>query len=116
MAKKILVVDDEVDILLALQKRLESHGYEVLTATSSHEALEIVRQIKPDLIILDMMMPVMDGMQFSKILRSEAATQSIPIIFLTALESKDQEGGEIIFSKPFDSQKLLERIEALIGV
>ena len=122
MTKKILVVDDEEDILVILQSRLLYRGYEVLTATTGVRALEIIQLVRPDLIILDIMMPRMDGIQLSETLRQKDSTKMIPIIFLTALQKKEDEktngpfvSGRIIFAKPFDTQKLLHQVELLLG-
>ena len=122
MAKKILVVDNEEDLVETLKKRLQTNGYEVLTATNGNEALNQVRQNRPDLIVLDVMMPGMDGVQLAQTLRLEASTKTIPIIFLTALQSKEEEqtvgdrvSGQIILAKPFEAKKLLQQIETIFN-
>ena len=122
MNKRILVVDDEADILVTLQKRLEVKGYNVSTATSGHEALGLIRQARPDLIILDVMMPGMDGTDLAQSLRLDPLTEMIPIIFLTALQTKKDEAaggpiisGEVVLAKPFEAKKLLSQVESLLG-
>ena len=121
MPKKILLVDDEEDIIETLTKRLRSRGYDVSAAANGREALESIRRDRPDLIILDMMMPVMDGRQLSQVLRQNSSTGSIPIIYLTALQKKEDEvscgnsiAGQIIFAKPFDAYFLLSQVENLL--
>ena len=122
MHNRILLVDDEPDIVLTLKRRLEANGYEVLTASKGSEAIEMVRRDRPDLILLDILMPDMDGTQVSHAIRQEPETRSIPIIFLTALQTKRDEsergqmvGNELIFAKPFDSKKLLSQIESIFN-
>ena len=121
MTKKILVVDDEEDIVATLRSRLLSRGYEVLTATNGSKALELVHHHHPDLIILDIMMPQMDGTQLSFALRLDDTTKKIPIIFLTALQKKEDEktngpfvSDQIVFAKPFDARQLLGQVDVLL--
>ena len=121
MTNRILLVDDEPDIVVTLKKRLECNGYEVLTADRGNEAIDIARRMRPDLIILDIMMPGMDGTQVSQALRQERMTKQIPIIFLTALQTKEGErmsgnfiANEIIFAKPYDPKQLLHQIESVL--
>jgi putative two-component system response regulator len=119
--KKILIVDDEVDVLTLLEMRLASAGYEVLKADNGIDAVGITKEKNPDLIILDIMLPHMDGMAVSQILKEDEDTKNIPIIFLTALQDKKSEntdhkiGKNIIFAKPFDSKELLAAIKKQIG-
>jgi len=119
--KTILIVDDEVSMLIVLSMRLSSVGYNVLKADNGIEALDIAKEKKPDLIILDIMMPYMDGIEVSRQLKEHKSTKDIPVIFLTALQGKKEErkshksGGNIIFSKPFEAKELLEAIKGLIG-
>ena len=121
MAKRILVVDDERDISEVLKKRLESRGYLVETAPNGKEALKLIRQKPADLIILDIMMPVMDGPQTATALKEDPKTEKIPIIFLSAIldksESYDEKSGaNIVFSKPYDWEQLLGKVVSLIGI
>ncbi|MDD5291895.1 MAG: response regulator [Candidatus Omnitrophica bacterium] len=119
--KKILVVDDEVAILIVLTERLSSAGYDVIKADNGMDALDIAKEKLPDLIILDIMMPQMDGMAVSQRLKENDSTKDIPVIFLTALQGKGEESGShksgknVIFSKPFDSKELLAKIKQLIS-
>ena len=119
---KILVVDDlEVNVTL-IKAYLKDAGYEVITANSGKEALTKAFFYKPDLVILDVMMPVMDGYEVCQILKDNEDTRSIPVIFLTALqETKDkvkglEVGGEDFISKPFNDIELLARVRSLLRI
>jgi DNA-binding response OmpR family regulator len=119
--KKILVVDDEKDVLLTLEKRLTAEGYSVITTTKSTNAIALAKSQHPDIIILDIVMPGMDGGEVAAKLREHPLTRSIPVIFLTALLSKTEEyqenrmiGSNITFAKPFDTEELLARINGLL--
>ena len=119
--KKILIVDDEKDVLLMLEKRLTAEGYSVITTTKSTNAIALAKSQLPDIIILDIVMPGMDGGEVAAKLREDPLTRSIPVIFLTALLSKTEEyqenrmiGSNITFAKPFDTEELLARINGLL--
>jgi CheY-like chemotaxis protein len=121
--KKVLIVDDEKDLLLVLGKRLTVAGYSVITATNGREAIVLAESQHPDIIVLDITMPEMDGGQVMAALKDRPSTGNIPVILLTALFSKEEEekygsmiGGTIIFAKPLDTEKLLEQIEKLLYV
>ena len=118
MARKtILVIDDEKDILKLLQYNLEKEGYAVLSAETGEIGFESAQNKKPDLILLDWMLPGMDGLEVCRLLRANAATQRIPVVMLTA------KGGEIdqvvglemgatdYVSKPFSVKVLLARVK-----
>jgi DNA-binding response OmpR family regulator len=117
--KKILVVDDEEDILNFLELVLREKGYEVVTAASGHDALTRAQLEKPDLVLLDIMMPQMDGWEVLKLLRIDDETASIPVAMLSArTEARDrvqglQEGAIDYICKPFSLQELLGKIEAI---
>ena len=120
-AKKILIVDDEPDVLLVLGKRLTSAGYDVVKAASGRDGLSKARTERPDLIILDMMMPEMSGEEVAQELKIGRETRSIPILFLTALFTKRDEaaqghaaGGQIFFAKPYDPEELLAEVKRLL--
>ena len=87
--KKILIVDDKKDVLLMLGKRLMAEGYSVLTADNGKDAITIAKSKSPDLIILDVLMPGMDGCEVAERLKDDFRTQNIPIIFLTALLTRN---------------------------
>ena len=122
MAKgKILVVDDEVYIVHILDFSLRMEGYEVVTALDGEQALEKARAEKPDLIVLDIMMPKLYGYETCKILKAEPETKDIPVILLSAKgRNVDQKigfevGADDYITKPFSPRKLVERINAILG-
>ena len=122
MAKgRILVVDDEIYIVHILDFSLGMEGYEVITALDGEQALEKARAEKPDLIVLDIMMPKLDGYETCKILKAEADTKDIPVILLSAKgRNVDQKigfevGADDYITKPFSPRKLVERINAILG-
>jgi len=113
--KKILVVDDEPQLALAVKIRLQSVGYQVVTAGDGRQALELVERERPDLIILDVLMPVMDGYSCLRELNTKYGRGTIPILILTARDRMkdlfELEGIEDYVIKPFDHKDLLIRIE-----
>ena len=117
--KKILIVDDEDDILHFLELVLREKGYEVVTASGGHEALTKAQVDRPDLVLLDIMMPQMDGWEVLKLLRVDEGTSQIPVAMLSArTEAKDrvqglQEGAIDYICKPFSLQELLGKIETI---
>ena len=117
--KKILVVDDEDDILHFLELVLREKGYDVATASGGHEALTKAQIERPHLILLDIMMPQMDGWEVLKLLRVDEGTADIPVAMLSArTEAKDrvqglQEGAIDYICKPFSLQELLVKIETI---
>ncbi|HVD77972.1 MAG TPA: response regulator [Vicinamibacteria bacterium] len=119
MSKKILVVDDEDDILHFLELVLREKGYDVATASGGHEALTKAQLEQPNLILLDIMMPQMDGWEVLKLLRVDEETADIPVAMLSArTEAKDrvqglQEGAIDYICKPFSLQDLLVKIETI---
>jgi DNA-binding response OmpR family regulator len=121
MAKTIMLVDDEVELLDMLKDMLVETGYEVVTAADGKDALRKVKITKPDLMILDVNMPKMDGAEVSLALKQNEATKNIPIIFLTALRSRDDGfgieknvGGIPTFAKPFDYDELLGKVREML--
>ena len=117
--KRILVVDDEEDLLKMLRSRLTSHSYAVLTAKDGREGLSVAKSWKPDLIVLDILMPEMDGTQMSAALKEDPNTQDIPILFLTVLQTAsqpqaNQPSPNVVLAKPFSAAELLEKVEHLI--
>ena len=117
--KKILIADDEPDILEIIQYNLLKEGYEVITARDGDEALAKAKSSKPDLIILDIMMPKKDGIQVCEILRSQSAFKEVLIIFLTALNDEGNHikglemGADDYVSKPISPKVLVSRVNAL---
>jgi DNA-binding response OmpR family regulator len=121
MKRKILVVDDEDDILHFLELVLKEKGYDVVTASNGHDALTAAQIEKPDLVLLDIMMPQMDGWEVLKLLRVDDETADIPVAMLSArTEAKDrvqglQEGAIDYICKPFALQELLGKIETIFS-
>jgi two-component system alkaline phosphatase synthesis response regulator PhoP len=123
MAKgKILVVDDEVYILHILDFSLGAEGFEVISANNGELGVEKAKQEKPDLIVLDIMMPVLDGYETCRRLKNDPDTKDIPVVLLTA-KGRDVDkrlGFEVgaidYIIKPFSPSRLIERIEDIIGV
>ena len=122
MSKKILVVDDEVYILHILDFSLGAEGYEVITAADGEEAIEKARIEKPDLVVLDIMMPKVDGFEACRRLKGDPETNQIPVILLTAKgrEVDRQMGIEVgaddYIIKPFSPTKLIEKIGSFLSV
>jgi CheY-like chemotaxis protein len=110
----ILVVEDEAIIVELLTVVLEDAGYRVMSARDGEEALQRLAQARPDLILCDIMMPRMDGVEFYRAIQLEPAWRAIPFIFMSAVKSRlPQEKGEgiIFIPKPFDLDDVLELIE-----
>ncbi|HID56529.1 TPA: response regulator [Candidatus Poribacteria bacterium] len=121
MGAKILIVDDEEDILDLVDLSLTADGFDVITARSGPEALEKVKEEMPDLILLDISMPDMDGYEVMRRLKGDRRTSSIPIIMLTAASDKRDKvrsfsaGADDYVVKPFDADELTARIEAVLS-
>ena len=113
--KKILVVDDEQQLALAVKIRLQSVGYEVVTASDGQQGLELVEKERPDLVILDVFMPNMDGYSCLREINARFGRGKVPVIVLTARDRMkdlfELEGIEDYVIKPFDHEDLLVRIE-----
>lgn len=121
MSKKILVVDDETQLVEMVKIRLEAAGYMVVCAYDGQEALEKAKKEKPDLIILDLMLPKMDGYKVCGLLKNDSRYGKIPIIMFTA-KAQDEDmvlgrelGADAYMTKPFDPKLLLGKIQDLIG-
>ena len=118
---KVLVVDDEVNITQILEFSIGSEGFEVITAQNGEEAIERARREQPDLIILDIMMPKIDGYEACRILKANPLTRNIPVVLLTA-KGRDidrrlglEVGATDYIVKPFSPSKLVERIHRLLS-
>ena len=118
---RILVVDDEKDLVEGLSLRLDAMGYEVISAYDGQEALSKAQNESPDLIILDLMLPKMDGYHVARLLKFDESYKDIPIIMLTARgQSQDRQqgfncGANAYMVKPFDSKELIAEIEKLLA-
>lgn len=119
---KILVVDDEVYILHILDFSLGAEGYEVVTAVNGEQAIERAREEQPDLIVMDVMMPRLDGYETCRELKRDPETRNIPIIILTAKGREIDkrigfEAGALEYiTKPFSPGKLIDRVHDILGV
>ncbi|MCK5708409.1 MAG: response regulator [Candidatus Aureabacteria bacterium] len=119
--KTVLVIDDDESLRKMLQMRFSFSDYKVVTAESGEKAFDVINKCKPELILLDIAMPDMDGYEVCKILKDNPETRDIPIVFLTAIggniENKLQSlmvGGVDYIQKPFDGSDLLKRIEKIL--
>ncbi|HAJ56927.1 MAG TPA: hypothetical protein DCL35_04070 [Candidatus Omnitrophica bacterium] len=120
--RKILIVDDEPDVLTLLGERLTKAGYDVIKASSGKEAIDIAENKAPDLIILDIAMPGLDGSETATLLREAPKTKGIPILFLTCLFTKQEEkmcghllGQNFFIAKPYDAAELLTEIDKRVN-
>jgi two-component system alkaline phosphatase synthesis response regulator PhoP len=118
---KILVVDDERYILHILDFSLGAEGYEVITAGDGEQAVERTKADRPDLVVMDIMMPRMDGFEACRIIKSDPETRDIPVIMLTAKGREvDRKrgmdaGADEYLTKPFSPAKLIERVEGVLN-
>ena len=120
MSKKILIVDDEPQVLRLLQLSLEQAGYQVTTAGNGQEALEHVANDRPDLVLLDSVMPLMDGTEVVRRLKGNTDTAQIPVVILTANDSPNdmekswQSGTDLYLTKPILTAELLDYIHTIL--
>ena len=116
--KKLLLIDDDPNLILLVKDYLEFRGYNVDTAENGREALEVLDNLVPDMIICDVMMPEMDGYTLVKHIRKEPVTNRIPVLFLSAKgQSQDRvkglnEGADVYMSKPFEPEELVAQVES----
>ena len=125
MSKKVLIVDDEAHIRLLLEQtldELDELGVEILTATNGGEALEMIRRERPDLVLLDVMMPIMNGFDVCKTVKADPELAQTFVMILTA---KGQEldrvtgqevGADLYLTKPFDPDDVLEKAAEVLGI
>ncbi|MDH5186745.1 MAG: response regulator transcription factor [bacterium] len=118
--QKILVIEDELNVLELVKFRLEENNYQVETAEDGYSALAMVRTFMPDLIILDLMLPKIDGYTVCRLLKFNDQFRHIPVIMFTARTNPDDEkrgyecGADAYIPKPFEPKILLDRIKSLI--
>jgi DNA-binding response OmpR family regulator len=117
----VLAADDDEDILELIAFRLERSGYTVLRARDGEEALRVARETRPDLAVLDVMIPKLDGFELTRRLRADEATSKMPIILLTAraqdadVQTGFEAGADDYIRKPFSPQELRARVQAILG-
>ena len=120
MAKKIVIVDDEPHILRVAAFRLGSEGYEVLSESDGGRAYQLIRDETPDLVILDIRLPTLDGCEICRRMKEDAGLRCIPVILFTAAEAgevlrmAEEVGADGWLGKPFDGQTLLARVKQLM--
>jgi len=120
MEKKILIVEDEPNIVVPLQFIMKENGYDVTVAFSGEEAVEAISKTKPDLILLDIMLPGMDGYELCQTIRQKPGWEKIRIIFLTALgREADMAKGmaleaDAYITKPFSNKEVVEKVRELL--
>ena len=116
----ILVIDDEKDILKLLQYNLEKEGYQFISAKTGEEGFEAAKSKRPDLVVLDLMLPGMDGLEVCRLLKSDPSTRQIPVLMLTAKSSETDQivglelGASDYIAKPFSVKVFLARIKNLL--
>jgi DNA-binding response OmpR family regulator len=121
MKRKILVVDDEPQIVRLLALRLKSKNFDVISAYDGYQCVQVAKQELPDLILLDIKMPLGGGIKAFEKLKSISATSRIPVIFITAYPSEEIKkqvmdlGAEDFVSKPFNSDVLIEKINIILN-
>ncbi len=114
--KKILVVEDEPDIQAGIKARLELDDFEVATASDGQEGVKAARAEKPDLIILDVMMPLLNGYDVLNLLKTHPSTKEIPVLVLTALphledaENAFKAGADDFLNKPYSNERLMQKV------
>lgn len=117
----VLVADDDRDILQLVSFRLERADYEVVQANDGEEALRLVKELRPDLAVLDLMMPKLNGYEVIREIRRDEETKAIPVILLTArVQEADvargfEAGADDYLKKPFSPQELRARVQAILG-
>jgi CheY-like chemotaxis protein len=115
--KRLLIVDDEQAIVEALQDILSAEGYDVVTAFNGAEGLQCMADAKPDLVLLDLMMPVMDGREMLRRMREDPALNGVPVVVMSAGRISDEErkSSARFLAKPFELDALLDTISELLA-
>ena len=121
MAKQVLIIDDDQDTVRYLSVLLREHGYDAVAAYNGNDGLQKVREAKPDLIVLDVMMPKLDGFEVCRKIRENPDWQDVRVIMLTA-KGRDVErqkglelGADAYITKPFSTRDLMEKVNTVIG-
>ncbi len=121
MSKKVLIVDDEPNIVLSLEFLMEEAGYEVRSVADGQQALDAVREEVPDLILLDIMLPKLDGYEICREIRANPQAKDVRVIMLTAKGREvDQEkglafGADEYITKPFSTREVVEKVRHILG-
>ncbi len=121
MKKVVLIVEDDLKSLKLFRDLLQATGYAILEATNGKKAVELAREKKPDLILMDIQMPVMDGFEATKILKADAETRNIPIIALTSYAMKEDDekmreaGCDGYITKPIDTREFLKKVSEFLS-
>lgn len=120
MAKTILIVDDEADLVKVTMFRLKSLGYNVITGVNGQEALDLVKEKRPDLVLLDLRLPAIDGFEVCKTIKADAALKDIPIVMFTASTNEINEqaksaGADGFLVKPFEQEQLMAVLDKFLG-
>ncbi len=120
MPKEILIVDDEPGIVVPVQFLMEQQGYNVMTANRGEDALDLIYQYKPDLVLLDIMLPGIDGYEVCEIVRLNPDYRNVKIVFFTA-KGREMEiakglalGADVYFTKPFSNTALVAKVKELL--
>jgi len=119
-AEKIVVIEDETDILEVIAYNLKREGYDVITSTSGEDGLEKIERTKPNLVVLDLMLPEVDGIELCRKLKADPLTQSIPVIMVTAKGEESDVvlglgvGADDYVTKPFSPRELTARVKAVL--
>ena len=119
MAKTVCIIDDDLSLQLVLEIALHDAGFKVVAAGDGVEGLKLLQTIQPDLVLCDVMMPQMDGVQFFNHIRERLQGEGVPIIIMTALARKPwftdlEDEGAVILQKPFNMERLMQLVHALV--
>jgi DNA-binding response OmpR family regulator len=121
MAKRVLIADDEPNIVISLEFLMEQAGYEIKVATNGQEALDLARSFQPELVLLDVMVPIKSGYEVCQQLKSDPATRHIKVVMVSA-KGRDVEvakalelGADAYITKPFSTRELVAKVRDMLG-
>jgi DNA-binding response OmpR family regulator len=121
MAKRVLIADDEPNIVISLEFLMEQAGYEIKVATNGVEALDLARSFRPDLVLLDVMVPLKSGYEVCQQLKSDPATREVKVVMVSA-KGRDVEvakalelGADAYITKPFSTRELVAKVREILG-